>query len=376
MGGTGLNGDRTGQKGQRTGHRGGWQPSRGLLAAVSAVALLSGAIAGAVAFSTTGDAGQATHTYAAPTVAAEQATPSVATPAPAAPAASEAPTLTATPTTRATVAATHSPAPTLVPAPSVAPTLGDAWSATPRPYAPAPEAALSPAAFGLATEIESEWGVRIVITGQNWGSGEAAQMRNLGALAGALSSLPAGVVSLATDNSHGSLSVLSNGSGRTLSGWQPYGSGAANFYTTEDWDGDLRSVASQVVLQTGADRVTITHELLHAYQMRDTPSGSYGQALLTEEMRSFMATTGWVQIVSDEELQSRLHGSWDEIAAMFRYDGRDLAYVSETGQTIEAYAPNPIEAFTAVGALIYAAPDGTELPDWPEYKRWFAANLG
>jgi hypothetical protein len=324
-----------------------------------------------IAFSTTGDAGPAPHTYAAPTVAAEQATPALA-----APTASDAPTSTATPTTRAVVAPTDPPAPTLVPAVSVTPTPGDAWSATPLLYTPAPDATLSPAASELATEIESEWGVRIIITGQDWGSGEAAQMRNLGALDGALASLPASVVSLATVNSHGSLSVLSNESGRTLSGWQPYGSGAANFYTTEDWDGNLRSVASQVVLQTGAGRVTITHELLHAYQMRGAPSGSYGQALLTDEMRSFMAATGWVQIVSDEELQSRLHGSWNEIAAMFRYDGRDLAYVSETGETLEAYAPNPIEAFTAVGALIYAAPEGTELPDWPEYKLWFAANLG
>jgi hypothetical protein len=122
--------------------------------------------------------------------------------------------------------------------------------------------------------------------------------------------------------------------------------------------------------------VTIAHELLHAYQMRNAPSGSYGQALLTDEMRAFTAAAGWVQIVSDEELQSQVHGSWQEIAALFRYDGADLSYVSETGETLQAHAPNPIEAFTAIGALIYAAPDGTELPDWTEYKRWFEANLG
>ncbi len=215
-----------------------------------------------------------------------------------------------------------------------------------------------------------------MIAGQDWGADEAARLRNLGALASALASLPANVVSLAAYNSHGSLSVLSNEAGRTLAGWQPYGGGAANFYTTQDRDGDSRSVASQIVLQTGADGVTIAHELLHAYQMRDAPSGSYGQALLAAEMRSFITATGWVLTVSDEELASRSHGSWDEIAAIFRYDGADLTYVSETGETLQAYAPNPVEAFAAIGALIYAAPDGSVLPDWTEYRRWFESNLG
>ena len=136
--------------------------------------------------------------------------------------------------------------------------------------------------------------------------------------------------------------ILPSIAGRTLAGWQPYGYGAANFYATQDWDGNVHTVASQIVLQTGANRVTIAHELLHAYQMRDAPAGSYGQALLTEEMGAFMAATGWVQIVSDEELQAAVHGSWDEIAALFRYDGADLGYVSETGETLEAFAPNPI----------------------------------
>ena len=354
-----------------TSHRGGWKRSLGPLAAVSAVALLSGSIAGAIAFSTMGDSGQASYTYAAPAVAADQATPAAA-----APTASEAATPAPTPTATASATVTNPATPTLVPAVSAAPTLGDAWPATPHLYTPAPDTALSPAAFELITEIESEWGMRIAIAGQDWGADEAAQMRNLGALAGALALLPADVVSLATDNSHGSLSVLSNGAGRTLAGWQPYGPGAANFYTTEDRDGNVRSVVSQIVLQTGADRVTVAHELLHAYQMRDAPSGSYGQALLTEEMSAFMAATGWVQLVSDEELQTRVLGSWDEIATMFRYDGADLSYVSETGETLHAFAPNPIEAFAAVGALIYAAPDGAELPDWPEYRRWFESNLG
>ena len=350
--------------------------SRGLLAAVSTVALLSGAVTAAVVFSAKGDAGQAPHTYAAPTVAAEHATPAAAVPATDAPSASAAPTSISAPAATAGVAATNPATPTSVSTVSVAPTLADAWSATAPAETAAPDAALSPAASELVTAIESEWGVTVVVSGQDWGLAEAAQMRNLGALAGALDSLPPGVVSLATDNSHGSLSILSNEAGRTLDGWQPYGPGAANFYASQDWDGNGHTVTSQIVLQTGANQVTIAHELLHAYQMRDAPSGSYGQALLTDEMRAFTAAAGWVQVVSDEELQSQVHGSWEEIAALFRYDGADLSYISETGETLQAFTPNPIEAFTAIGALIYAAPDGTELPDWTEYKRWFEANLG
>jgi len=351
-----------------TSHRGGWKRSLGPLAAVSAVVLLSSSVAGAIAVNS-GDSERAPYSYTATVVAASRTTSTAA-----APTASEAATPAPTPTASAT--ATDPAPPTLVPAVSTTPTLSEAWSATPHLYTPAPDATLSPAAFELITEIESEWGMRVAIAGQDWGADEAAQMRNLSALAGALAMLPANVVSLATDNSHGSLSVLSNGAGRTLAGWQPYGDGAANFYATQDWDGNTHSVSSQIVLQTGADRVTIAHELLHAYQMRDTPSGSYGQALLTGEMSAFMAATGWTQLVSDEEFQTRAHGTWDEIAAMFRYDGPGLSYVSETGETLEAFAPNPIEALTAIGALIYAAPDGTELPDWPEYRLWFESNLG
>ena len=338
--------------------------------------MLSGAAAGVIAFSATSDSGPAPHTYAAPTVAADHTTPATATPAIAAPAAIAATASIAAPTATVGVAATEPATPSLAPTASVAPTLAEAWSATPILATPAPDAALSPAAFELVTAIESQFGVRVVVAGQDWGPDEAEQLRNVGALAGALASLPANVVSLATDSAHGTLSVLSNEGGRTLAGWQPYGQGAANFYATQDWDGNAHTVASQIVLQTGANLVTIAHELLHAYQMRNAPSGSYGQALLTAEMGAFMAATGWVQIVSDAELQSLVNGSWEEIAAMFRYEGADLSYVSETGEATEVFAPNPIEAFAAVGALIYAAPDGTELPEWPDYRRWFESNLG
>ncbi len=338
--------------------------------------MLSGAAAGAIAFSATSDAGPAPHTFAAPTVAADHTTPATAAPAVAVPTAIAATASIAAPTATVGVAATDAAAPTLAPTASVAPTLAEAWSATPHLPTPAPDPAPSPAASQLVTAIEPGFGVSVILAGQDWGPDEAEQLRNLGALAGALASLPANLVSLATDSSHGTLSVLSNEGGRTLAGWQPYGQGAANFYATQDWDGNAHTAASQIVLQTGANRVTIAHELLHAYQMRNAPPGNYGRALLTAEMGAFMAATGWVQIVSDAELQSLVDGSWEGIAAMFRYEGANLSYVSETGEAGKAFAPNPIEAFAAVGALIYAAPDGTELPEWPEYRRWFESNLG
>lgn len=122
--------------------------------------------------------------------------------------------------------------------------------------------------------------------------------------------------------------------------------------------------------------MTIAHELLHAYQMRNIGSGHYAEVLLTPEMKSFMAMSGWVQTVSDEELATKLGGSWTDIAALFRYEGHELVYTSEIGEVVHAFTPNPVEAFTVTGALYYAAPDGTPTPPWSEHWAWFDANLG
>jgi len=365
-----------------TGPKGGFGLSRSLLATVSALALLSGAVAGAAAFGATRDGGQAA-TFSPPTVAAATSVPAFAAAvlppdqgAHEEPASEVEATAFAEPTATASATATDPVTPTAASSVSATPTLGDAWSATPVPTTPVPASTLKPAAAVLAADIEADWGIDLVTEGQDWGPDAAAQLKNLAALAGALEALPAGVIAAATHNSHGTLAVLSNNDGRTLAGWQPYGDRAANFYATRDWDGQAGHDTSQIILQPGSDRMTIAHELLHAYQMRDVPSGEYGSALLSGEMQSFMEMAGWVQTVSDEELQSSMGGSWDEMGALFVYEGRELTYVSNTGETVEAYTPNPVEAFAVVGALYYAAPEGTERPDWPEYWAWFAANLG
>ncbi|MEX0682016.1 MAG: hypothetical protein WD904_13360 [Dehalococcoidia bacterium] len=364
------------QQNRQTGPLGGWTPSRGLIAAVLGITTAAGVIAGAVIFGS-GGSGDARYVYEVPTVAAMTTEPAIiATQAPPSDSAGHrTPSDSPASTERPTATSTSTPRP-IASSVSASPTIGDAWTATPSVSTPAPSIDLTPAAAALAAEIEARWGIDVVTTGQDWGITEDMQLRNLGALYGALAALPVAVVAAATHNAHGTLALLSNNSGRTLAGWQPYGSGAANFYSSEDWSATDRYDASQVVLQTGADGMTIAHELLHAYQMREVASGAYAQSLLTPEMQSFMAGSGWLPTVPPDELAQRLNGSWDEVGSLFQYTGTDLTYVSNTGETVHAYTPNPVEAFAVVGALYYAAPDGTDLPDWPEYWAWFAANLG
>lgn len=369
--------------------RGGWRRYRGLVYTVSAIALFAGVIAGTVAFDATGDAQTNDGVYASPTVAGASTAPAIVTPAiPATDAPvtdgptstiavptespEPQPTITGTPAATGTTTVT----PTVGEAASATPTLGEAWSATPTSSTPGPTAGLWPAAADLVDQIEAEWGIDVVTEGQNWGSTEAQQLKNLGALAGALEALPANAVAAATHNDHGTLAVLSNNAGRTLAGWQPYGSGAANFYATEDFGSDGRFETSQIVLQTGSSQMTIAHELLHAYQMRDVASGMYGEALLTDEMTSFMAATGWQPNVSAEVLATSVDGSWESIGALFDYSGPELVYESEIGEMVHAHTPNPVEAFAVVGALYYSAPEGTPVPGWADYWAWFDANLG
>jgi hypothetical protein len=371
-----------------SGAPGGWRRFRVLLYGVIAIALLTGIVAGAVAFDATGRAAPKPETYASPTVAAASIAPAIvasSTPAADAPA-TEVPTQIAlptetpdaAPTATATTSATSTPTitPIVGEAATATPTLGDAWSATPSVSTPGPTAGLWPAAVTLVAEIEAEWGIDVVTDGQNWGANEEQQLRNIGAVKSALEALPPNVIAAATRNDHGTLAILSNNAGRTLAGWQPYGSGAANFYATEDYDSSGRVETSQIVLQNGASTMTIAHELLHAYQMRNVAPGRYGEALLTPDMTSFMAATGWILNVSEEQLAASVGASWDNINSLFDYVGPELVYESEKGETVHAYTPNPVEAFTVVGALYYAAPDGTPLPDWADYWVWFDANLG
>lgn len=376
------------QKNREASAPGGWRRFRGFFYALGAGSLLAGVIAGAAVFDATSNAQSKPSVYVPPTVAAARTAPAItagAIPPSDAPSTEQPTEITvpaeapsASQTVTPTSSVTSAPATTAVvgDAVSATPTLGDAWTSTPAPSTPAPTAGLWPATTALISELEAEWGVDVVTEGQNWGANEAQQVLNIGLLSAALESLPKEVASLATHNDHGTLAVLSNNEGRTLGGWQPYGAGAANFYATEDVGSAGRVETNQIVLQTGSAEMTIAHELLHAYQMRDVSAGRYGEALLTEEMRSFMEATGWTPNVSDEVLAAAVGGSWDEIGRLFDYSGPELVYESENGQIVHAHTPNPVEAFAVVGALYYAAPEGTVLPDWAGYWAWFDANMG
>jgi hypothetical protein len=217
--------------------------------------------------------------------------------------------------------------------------------------------------------------VRVLTEGQFWGNGEADQLRYLGALERALQSVPAGVLSAVNANAGGRLTFASNNSGRTEDGWQPYGDRAANFYCNEDRDASGQHAANQIVLQPGSGSQTIAHEIMHAYQSRGQAPGDYVSALLSAEMKSFMAAAGWRQLGTDDEVRAA-GNSWASVNALFVYEGRSTSYVNEYGTTVGLYSPNPLEAFAEAGGLYYGRSEATALPDWPEYWAWFAANVG
>ncbi len=356
--------------------KGGWKPSRGFKIGISGVAFFAGilTVASIIAVTTEPDTGVVAVT---PTPSPQPTTIAPRRQGPADEFTSAG--------ADAYLGAVDQGATTAHPAPATSagstagaatatPTIGEGWSATPAPIADAPEVA--PAASGLIAGIESRFGVDILTAGQDWGVGEADQVRNLGAVQAALQALPPGVISRIVSGSGGTLSFLSNQHGQTAGGWQPYGDRAANYYTNQDYDGQNAFATNQVILQPGSAAQTIAHELVHAYQLRDTAPGAFVEALLTPEMKSFMQATGWKQLVSDEELLAVQTGSWDGINSLFSYQGHSLSYVTEHGSTAELYTPNPMEAFAEAAGLYYAHGDGFTLPAWADYWSWFNANLG
>jgi len=226
----------------------------------------------------------------------------------------------------------------------------------------------------VAQSIEAEFGVRIVRAGQDWGSSEELQVRNLTAVRAALSGVPATV--RATVNQETPLTFLSNHTGATEGGWQPYGAREANYYTNEDISSDGTGRSNQVVLQPGSTSQTIAHEVMHAHQMRDVATGQYALALLSPEMKSFMQATGWTQLGSDDDVRAAIPGGWDAVNALFQYTGRTLAYENEFGDSLTLYTPNPVEAFAEAAGLYYGHNSALILHDWPEYWGWFQANVG
>lgn len=272
-----------------------------------------------------------------------------------------------------------SAAPTVEPATSSAtasPTVDGAWSATPAADTQKPSTDLAPSAAALASSLEGQYGVRILTADQDWGTDEAAQERNIGALGAALAGVPASVRSAMSNNAGGALTYLSNDGGRTEAGWQPYGNRQANYYSNEDVVAGNHIAANQIVLQPGSTAQTVAHEMMHAYQMRGQAPGNYVLALLTPEMKSFMQATGWQQTASDDDVRAAASQSWETLDADFRYSGHALTYAGENGDMLSLFAPNPLEAFAEAAGLNYAHSAATTLPDWPEYWAWFAANVG
>jgi hypothetical protein len=280
---------------------------------------------------------------------------------------------TAAPTPQLTDAATAAPTAFSV---TATPTVDGAWSATPAVPTPGPSTEPALPAAALAGSLEAQYGVRIVTTGQDWGVDEAAQLQNIGAVGFALASVPSSVRSAVANNPGGALTFLSNDGGSTEAGWQPYGDRQANYYSNEDVVAGTHVAANQVVLQPGSTAQTITHEMMHAFQLRDQAPGEFAAALLTPEMKSFMQATGWTQAVSDDQVRADAGISWDAVNADFTYAGRTLTYAGADGSMLSLYAPNPLEAFAEAGGLYYAHSAATTLPDWPEYWAWFSANVG
>ncbi len=255
-------------------------------------------------------------------------------------------------------------------------TVASSWSVGPIVAPPATAPAPAPATLRLAQEAGKKYGVNIILEGQDWGADEGQQTANVGAVISAIDILPVRVSSSVVAGANGPLAILSNKQGRTAGGWQPYGDSPSSFYTNSDQGLSGYHAANEIVISTGADEIMVAHELLHAYQFGATAPGDYTLALLGDEMRSFMAATGWQQLVSDDEVKAAAHEPWDEINSLFAYIGRPLTYKDGSGATATLEATNPLEAFAATGALYYAHRTGTGLPDWPEYGLWFDEHLG
>ncbi len=247
-------------------------------------------------------------------------------------------------------------------------------TATPPAVTPTSRSSLFPEAAALADSIEAQFGVRIVDSRQDWGATEDLQTRNIAAVGEALASVP--LLVRVTVNSQAPLAFLSNHTGATEAGWEPYGQREANYYTNEDVSVTGRVASNQVVLQPGSSSQTIAHEIMHGYQMRSVEPGMYALALISTEMKSFMAATGWVQLGTDDEVRAATGAGWESVNVLFRYDGRSLTYLNQFGDSLTLYTPNPVEAYAETGGLLYGHNSAMTLPDWPEYWDWFRANVG
>ena len=255
-------------------------------------------------------------------------------------------------------------------------TVASSWAMSPAPPSDGAGAPAASGAASLAAEASATYGVNRLIVGQDWGDGEAAQEANVNAVISAVQRLPETVISAVVAHPAGPLTFLSNDEGRTLGGWQPYGSHPMTYYTNSDQGIGGYGASNQVVLSVGAGTMSIGHEILHAYQNRNVGPDQYALSLLQPEMRSFMATARWRQVGSDDQVRAAVNQPWSALNALYVYEGRPLAYTNGSGGTAVMTADNPVEAFAIAGSVYYTRPAWMALPDWPEYWAWFDSNVG
>lgn len=354
--------------------KGGWTPSRGFWAGMAGVIFFAGVLAAAGAVAATRNTEPVSAPQAPPPPVEITTPPRHATPEPdfTADIGGAPPHLTV-PATIDAASATAAPASAAAVSPAA---VASSWSVAPVFASPAPAAPIGDSAAWLARQAADLYGINIVLDGQDWGDSDSAQAQNIGAVISAMDLLPRTVASSIAANPAGSLSILSNRQGRTQDGWQPYGNATMSFYANSGNGASGYRAANQIVLATGSDGTSIAHEILHAYQFRNAGPDEYALALLGDEMRSFMAASGWRQTASDAEVRAVAHQPWDAINGLFAYEGRPLTYTGEDGRSVTLTPTNPIEAFAAAGAIYYARPGGMALPAWPEYWAWFRDNVG
>ena len=254
-------------------------------------------------------------------------------------------------------------------------TAASSWSAGPTPVAPAAAPEPATEAQRLAAEAARTYGVHIVLEGQDWGPTAQAQADNVRAVISAMDRLPDTVISAVIAHPQGPLAFVSNNEGRTLDGWQPYGSHPMTYYTNSDQGPNGYHAANQVVLSVGATSSSIGHEIMHSYQARNVGADEYALALLEPDMRSFMAATGWRQTGTDEEVHAAKDQPWSVLDSLYVYEGRALTYTTGSGGDSTLVAANPFEAFAIAGSMYFTRPAWMPQPEWSEYWAWFDSNL-
>ncbi len=197
-------------------------------------------------------------------------------------------------------------------------------------------------------QARDAYGVEIVTDGQTWDD------LSLNTVLEALGKLPTHVVNELGSRIYGPLYILSNSDSRDMSGSKVYSSGA-NFYSNDDGRNEL-------VLYPDQGTLTVLHELGHAYQLRMTPPGRYAWVFFQEEMRDFMAATGWRLLSSDADVAAAV----DQTQLKFAYDGPQVwQYMSNN---------DPLEDYANSFALFFYDPQKLQQLS-PERYQWMLANV-